>query len=114
MSTARQLSTDKVWCRDPSPTRLGGRVPSARFASSFLALRTAHPSGRVMGGKCLDLGLASSEGKVSASYVGDPGSVPVSGRSPGEGNSSPLQYSCLENPGDRGACQATVHGAAES
>ena len=38
----------------------------------------------------------------------------VSGRSPGEGNGNPLQYSCLENPMDRGAWQATVHGIAES
>ena len=39
-----------------------------------------------------------SDGKVSAYNVGDPGSVPGSGRSPGEGNGNPLQYSCLENP----------------
>ena len=40
-----------------------------------------------------------------------PGSIPGSGRSPGEGNDYPLQYSCLENSTDRGAWQATVHGA---
>ena len=40
----------------------------------------------------------------------DPGSIPGSGRSPGEGNDNPLQYSCLENPMDSGAWQATVHG----
>ena len=43
----------------------------------------------------------------------DPGSISGSGGCPGEGHSYPLQYSCLENPVDRGACQATVHGAAE-
>ena len=43
----------------------------------------------------------------------DVGSIPRSGRSPGEGNGNPLQYSCLENPMDRGAWQATVHGATE-
>ena len=42
--------------------------------------------------------------------VGDVGSIPRSGRSPGEGNGNPLQYSCLENPMDRGAWQATVYG----
>ena len=42
--------------------------------------------------------------------AGDSGSILESGRSPGEGNSNPLQYSCLENPIDRGAWQATVHG----
>ena len=45
----------------------------------------------------------SSEGKASAYNEGDLGSVPGSGRSPGEGNGNPLQYSCLENPMDRGA-----------
>ena len=45
--------------------------------------------------------------------AGDPGSIPGSGRSPGVGNGDPLQYSCLENPLDRGAWWATVHGVAE-
>ena len=43
------------------------------------------------------------DGKASAYNVEDPGSIPGLGRSPGEGNSNPLQYSCLENPMDRGA-----------
>ena len=51
-------------------------------------------------------------GKESACNAGNPGSIPVSGRSPGEGNGNPLQYSCLENPMDRGAWQATVPGVA--
>ena len=42
--------------------------------------------------------------------AGDAGSIPGSGRSPGEGNGNPLQDSCLENPTDRGAWQAIVHG----
>ena len=45
-----------------------------------------------------------SDSKVSAYSAGDPGSISRSGRSPGEGNSTPLQYSCLENPMDGGAC----------
>ena len=49
-------------------------------------------------------------GKESACNMGDPGSIPGLGRSPGEGNGNPLQYSCLENPMDRGSWQATVHG----
>ena len=44
-----------------------------------------------------------SEGKASACNVGDPGSIPGSGRSPAEGNGNPFQYSCLENPMDRAA-----------
>ena len=55
-----------------------------------------------------------SDGKVSAYNAGDPGSIPGSGRSPGEGNGNPLQYSCLENHMDRGAWRATVHGVAKS
>ena len=48
-----------------------------------------------------------------AGDTGDVGSIPGSGRSPGAGNGNPLQYSCLENPMDRGAWQATVHGFKE-
>ena len=50
-----------------------------------------------------------SVGKASAYNAGDPGSIPGLGRSSGEGNGNPLQYSCLENPMDREAWQATVH-----
>ena len=49
-----------------------------------------------------------SDGKESTCNAGDPGSI--QGRSPGEGNGNPLQYSCLENPMDRGVWWATVHG----
>ena len=55
-----------------------------------------------------------SDGKESACNVGDPGSIPGSGRSSGEGNGKPLQYSCLENPMDRGAWQATYYGVAKT
>ena len=55
-----------------------------------------------------------SDSKEFACNVGDPGSIPGSGRSPGEGNGSPPQYSCLENPMDGGVWQATVHGVAKS
>ena len=55
-----------------------------------------------------------SEGKASAYSAGDLGSIPGSGRSPGEGNGNPLQYSCLENPMDGEAWYATVHGVAKS
>ena len=55
-----------------------------------------------------------SDGKESPCNVGDPGSIPESGRSPGEGNDSLLQYSCMENSMDRAAWQATDHGVAES
>ena len=55
-----------------------------------------------------------SDVKASASKAGDLGSIPESGRSPGEGNGNPLQDSCLENPMDGGAWWATFHGVAKS
>ena len=51
---------------------------------------------------------------ANAGDVKDAGSIPGSGRSPGGGHGNPLQYSCLENPMDRGAWQATLHGITES
>ena len=58
--------------------------------------------------------LGGSDGKESACNAGDLGSIPGSGRFPGEGNGHPFQYSGLENPMDRGAGWATVHGVAKS
>ena len=63
---------------------------------------------------CMILGFSGgSEVKASACNVGDLGSILGSGRSPGEGNGNTLQYSCLENPMDRGAWWAIVHGVAK-
>ena len=55
-----------------------------------------------------------SVGKKSACNAGDLGSIPRSGRSPGEGNGNPLQYPCPENPMDRGAWWAIVPGVVKS
>ena len=55
-----------------------------------------------------------SEVKASACNAGDLGSIPGSGRSPGEGNGNPLQYSCLENPMNKGAWWATVRELAKN
>ena len=54
----------------------------------------------------------SSVDKESVCNAGDPGSIPGLGKSLGKGNGNPLRYSCLENPMDRGAWQATVYGVA--
>ena len=54
------------------------------------------------------------DGKASTCNAGDLGSKPGLGRSPGEGNSNPLQYSCLENPTDGGAWQAAVYVVTKS
>ena len=65
--------------------------------------------------RVLTLGLSGvTDGKESAGNVGDPGSIPRKGRSLGEGNCNPLQYSCLENSMDRGAWWATVQGTTKS
>ena len=74
-----------------------------RFSSSSNSTAAVHPG--FAGG---------SDGKESACNAGDPGSILGSGRSPGEGNGYPLQYSCLEIPMDRGAWQTTVHGVEKS
>ena len=67
------------------------------------------------GYKCCLRGFpGGSKDKASACNAGDPGSILGLGKSPGEGNGNPLQYSCLENPMDRRAWQATVHRVAES
>ena len=67
-------------------------------------------------GKILQLGNlpCSSDGKESACNAGDPGSIPGSGRSSGEGNGNPLQKSCLEYAMNRGAWRVTVHRVTES
>ena len=58
--------------------------------------------------------LSSQEPTCNAGDAGDAGSVPGLGRSPGGGHGNLLQYSCLENPMDRGAWRATIHGVAKS
>ena len=63
---------------------------------------------------CLEGFPGGSNSKESACNVGDLGLIPELERSPGEGNGNPLQYSCLENPMDRGAWRATVHGVTKS
>ena len=71
---------------------------------------------------CVDLWMikeqlgfsGGSDGKESDYNTGDAGLIPGSGRSPGQGNGHPLQYSCLENSIDRRAWQATVHGFTKS
>ena len=87
-------------------------------AAPQIALRNC--SKGAVGGKSIYKVLVKTEfsticslvSKESASNAGDPSLIPRSGRSPGEGNGNPLQYSCLENPMDKGAWQVTVHGVA--
>ena len=57
--------------------------------------------------------VSGKEPPVSAGNIRDTGSIPGLGRSPGEGDGNTLQYSCLEDPMDRGAWQATIHSVTE-
>ena len=100
------ISLEILWCpfihqeltqRSNSPTS-GGYCRKFQFNLNALGRQHCFPH--------------SSVGKESVCNAGDPGLTPGSGRSPEEGNGNPLQYSCLENPIDRGAWQAVVHGVA--
>ena len=70
--------------------------------------------GRVVGCNTSQVPLVLKNLPSNAGVIRDGGSIPESERYPGEGNGNPLQYSCLENPMDKGAWQATVHGVAKS
>ena len=83
-----------------------GVEPGSSIVIAFLYLEAVYSE--------LWASLVVSEVKASACNAGDLGSIPGLGRSPGEGNCNPLQYSCLENPMDGGAWWATVHGVAKS
>ena len=102
------LWPDRLLCPWNSPGKntgvgchflLQGILPTQELNPSFLHCRTEENG---------------SDGKASAYSAGDLGSIPGLGRSPGEENGNPLQYSCLEKSMDRGAWWATVHGPAKS
>ena len=89
-----------------------GRQTSSPLHPNIISSQSpCHPCALLSNGPyCSSFFPGSSDGKESARNAQDVGSIPQSGRSPGEGNGSPLQYSCLENTMDRGAWRATVRG----
>ena len=98
-SAQRRLSMDsRVGC-----VGSGGTSPQITAVTSRESIES-----------CLERAVIAQVSKESACSVGDPDSVPESERSLGGGNGNPFQYSCLENPMDRGAWWATVHGVAKS
>ena len=103
-------------CVSTAPAQLPSRGRGAAGPSVLLAdLQRGVPELLPALTHSLNKGFpGGSEGKVFACNVGDPGSIPGSGRSPGEGNGSPLQYSDLENSMDGGAWGATVHAVTKS
>ena len=100
-----ELSGPKVWVSPRSNLLI-----EATEASQLVCSILTHSFG---GYRLSILGFPSgSVGKKSACNTGDAGLIPGLGRSPGGGNGNPPQYSCLENPMDRGAWQVIVHGVA--
>ena len=95
----------------PSAIDLCSKPPVPNSSDLLCLLNSAFYRNHTSSILCLALGFpGGSDGNESACNVGDLGSFPGLGRSPGEGNGYPHQYSGLENPMDRGAWQATVHG----
>ena len=97
------------------PQNTQGRVVSTGFHEtlsepSYLSVKLTMPLSLSSESRAFPDGSAVTNPPAD---VGDPGSIPGLGRSPGEGNGTPLQYSCLENPMERGAWWATVHGVAK-
>ena len=90
-------------------------APGTGSASVFLFM-TSPAASQIVSCSChlIPGGAGGKEPACDAGDAGDVGSIPGSERSPGEGNGNPLQYSCLGNPMDRGACRATVHGVTKS
>ena len=91
---------DKSHCALPEQTAFPFELPPAMSGPEFCSLPCGFPGG--------------SDGKESACNAGDLGSIHGLGRSPGEGNGYPLQYSCLENSMDRWSWKAIVHGVTKS
>ena len=94
-----------------SVTSIPSSKPSSQHSHYLPGPTSIHA--RILKNQTLPL-LPDSEVKASACNAGDLGSILGLGRSPGEGNGNPLQYSCLENPMDGGAWWATVHGVTKS
>ena len=104
-----EFSRPEYWSGQPFPSP--GDLPNPGIKPRSPALQADSLPGttlRFSGFPC------GSDHRESSCNAGDLGLIPGSGRYPGEGNGNPLQYSCLENPMDRGAWQATVHRVTES
>ena len=101
----------RIWGKwgddEPVPSALQARAPRLSALGPVTPVFDTH-SHREQGFP------GDSGSKESASHAGDPGSVSASGRSPGEGNGNPLQYSRLRNSMDRGARRTTIHGIAKT
>ena len=113
ITDSTDMSLSKLWelvmDREAWHVAVHGVAKSQTQLSNWTELRT-----RINKYKPLIASLVAQMVKKSSCNTGDPGSIPGLGRSPGEGNGNPLQYSRLENPLDKGAWWATVHGVSKS
>ena len=98
-------------CSGECPVNVTAQLKSVNWDPSQQYLWAARPFPTFVWDTDLGFDKAIWFAKASACNAGDPGSIPGSGKSPGEGNGNPLHYSCLENPKDKGAWGATVHGS---
>ena len=89
-------------------------ISSTKINPHFLTPVTKQNSPDILYRQGLPGGLSSKESACNAGDAGDTGLIPESGRFPGGGHGNSLQYSCLENPMDRGDWRVTVHRVAES
>ena len=109
------------WCcgeRQRAKLALVGWSEAGSAKTVLLASGLSVLAGHLMDDKlnawAFQVGLSVKNLPANVEVIGDTGSMPGLGRSPGGGHGNPLQYSCLENPMDRGAWRATVHRAAKS
>ena len=122
-SLSLEFSRQQYWSEFPFPTPGDLLNPRIKLTSPILASGSSNLR-RVIN---WEIGIdvytllyvkggfpGGSDGEEPACNAGDLGSIPGSERSPGEGNGNPLQYSCLENPRDRGTWQTIVHRVAKS
>ena len=98
---------------NPSGVSEGGKACGESPISASVKQPLGDTEGPIVTLTCLGLVLVVKSPPANAGDIRDMGSIPVLGRTPGEGNGNPLQYSCLENPMDKGAWQAIVYGVAK-
>ena len=110
-----QCSSHQEWVTLPSNGLMERPSPKLLHKITPVATLSTHPVFLVFLALDMTWGLPQwLSSKESTCHAGDVGSIPWLGRSPKGGNGNPLQYSCLENPTDRGAWKATVNGVAKS
>ena len=107
MRALRGMNHLRLGCKNSKDGNWSGNAPGSERNVAKLQRGSNEQEPGLLESACEGF-LYSSVGKESACKAGDPGSIPGPGRSPGGGNDNPLQYSCLENPIERGAWQTAA------